>query len=139
MSGEHRVELPGWLSHEQLRSLYGDADGFVLASTREAFGIATLEAAAAGLPVIAMLSAGSSEFLSDGRNALLCRDDADLVRALTVFVADATMRARLRPSSEPLRRYDWSVVLAQHEDTYRRARRLSEAVAVGVASTPYSP
>jgi glycosyltransferase involved in cell wall biosynthesis len=139
VTGEPRVEMRGWLSHEELRAVYGNAHAFVLASTREAFGIATLEAAAAGLPIIAMESAGSSEFLSHGRNALLCGDDADLVRALTSFMADATIRAELSASVEPLRRYDWSVVLAQHEDTYQRARRLSDAVAVGAGSAPNSP
>src|SRR6185436_4257903 len=69
------VELIGWRSPEQLRSLYGTADGFALASRHESFGIAALEARASGLPIIAMRSAGCRDFLRDGDDALLCDDD----------------------------------------------------------------
>lgn len=128
-----RVEVLGWLEPDAVRAIYGAADGFVLASTRESFGIAALEARAAGLPVIAMRG-GSTEFLTHGRDALICDDDADFARAIGAFLANQDLRARLSHHAPSLTRYDWSEVLAEHEMAYARATaRASAAAAAGAA------
>jgi glycogen synthase len=136
--GKARVALLGWLEPESVRPVYGDADGFLLASTRESFGIAALEARAAGLPVIAMAS-GSSDFLRDDTNALICADDAELTAAIARFVADPDLRTRLAAGttagSAELERYDWSAVLAQHETTYQRAMKRAAVAAGAVAAS----
>jgi glycosyltransferase involved in cell wall biosynthesis len=115
------VRLLGWRDRDALRDSYTNADAFVLASEREAFGIAALEARAAGLPVIAMRSAGCADFLTHGRDALLCADDADLVTQLCRFLVDEDLRARLRSAHCALDQYDWSAVVRAHETTYTRA------------------
>jgi glycosyltransferase involved in cell wall biosynthesis len=119
-----------------LRTLYADADGFALASTRESFGIAALEARATGLPVIAMRASGSNEFLAHGINALVCNDDEELTQSIVRFMEDATLRSRLATGSIALERYDWNVVLAEHEATYHRATtRAAVAAGAVVGST----
>ena len=120
-TGNVRVELAGWQSVDALRSLYSSADAFVLASTREAFGIAALEAAAAGVPVIAMSASGCREFVGGVAGSHLCADDAELVRALT-RVLSAPRRAG-RMGTEHLGRYDWHAVLDAHDQAYARAIR----------------
>jgi glycosyltransferase involved in cell wall biosynthesis len=136
MQGRARAELLGWLDREALRTLYAEADGFALASTRESFGIAALEARAMGLPVIAMRASGSNEFLAHGINALICDDDEELMQSIARFLEDAPLRARLAGGLVALERYDWNAVLLEHEATYHRATtRAAVAAGAVVGST----
>ncbi len=120
-----RVELPGQLSREALRALYARADAFVLPSERESFGIAALEARAAGLPVIAMLASGARDFIREGAEGVLVRDERELARALSRLALDAPFRtcvARHNATTAPP--YDWSDVAALHERFYVTAAEL---------------
>lgn len=115
------VELLGWRGMRDLRTLYREVDGFVQSSRNEAFGIAALEARAAGLPVIAMHS-GSAEFLHHGRNALVCANDEELARAIGTLLTQRETRQRLAMHHDAtLAAHDWPAVLAKHEACYSRA------------------
>jgi glycosyltransferase involved in cell wall biosynthesis len=120
-----RVALPGQLSRDELRQLYGRAHAFVLPSERESFGIAALEARTAGLPVIAMLAGGARDFIGQGREGLLARDQAELARFIARMVLDAPFRryvaARNAATPPP---YDWSDVAALHARFYEAAAEL---------------
>jgi glycosyltransferase involved in cell wall biosynthesis len=117
-----RVELPGHLSRAALRDLYARAHAFVLPSERESFGIAALEARAAGLPVIAMLASGVRDFVRQGVDGLLARDDAELSRHISRVALDAPFRdyVRHRNSLTPPP-YDWRDVRAMHLEFYALA------------------
>jgi glycosyltransferase involved in cell wall biosynthesis len=123
-----RVELPGQLSRESLRRLDARADAIVLPSERESFGIAALEARAAGLPVIAMLASGVRDFIRQGVDGLLARNEGELTQAIGRLALDAPFRAyvaRHNASSAPP--YDWSDVGALHERFYAAAAELRMA------------
>jgi glycosyltransferase involved in cell wall biosynthesis len=124
------VSLPGHLSREALRTLYAGAHLFVLPSERESFGLAALEARAAGLPVVAMLASGARDFIRPGENGLLARDPAELSRFIARFALDASFRAYIahrNASTAPV--YDWGDVVAQHLQLYRAAAALRGAAA----------
>ena len=120
-----RVSLPGQLSREALRLLYASAGLFVLPSERESFGIAALEARAAGLPVVAMLASGARDFIVPGENGLLARDHAEVARFIGRFATDAPFRAyvahRNRTVPPP---FDWAEVVAVHRGIYGAAAAL---------------
>ena len=134
-NGRARAALLGWLDRDKLRELYRTSDAFALSSTRESFGIAALEARAAGLPVVAMRASGSSEFLAHHANALLCADDADLSRSMERLIDEAELRTKLAHGPESLERYDWRVVLAEHEAVYRSAMQRATSAAAAVATS----
>lgn len=120
------VTLAGLLSRPQLRSLYRDADIFVMPSLREAFGIAALEARCAGLPVVAMAQSGCTDILrGEGESQLLADDDADLARHIVRLATDTDLRRALALPSASLARFDWSEVAAAHLACYARLSELS--------------
>lgn len=61
----HRVHFTGHLSQSKVWELLAEADVFCLPSKSEPFGLATLEAAAAGLPVVISKQSGVAEVLPE--------------------------------------------------------------------------
>ncbi len=125
---EDRVTLAGHLDRRALRQLYATADAFILPSERESFGIAALEARAAGLPVIAMLAGGARDFIAAGTNGLLARDTTELATFIARLALDPPLRRymanrnRVAPAD-----YDWSAVTTAHLALYRAAVRTRDA------------
>lgn len=80
--------LLGDVSREQLAAEYVGADVFCLPSVQEGFGIAFLEAMAAGLPVVACRVAAVPEVVLDGVTGVLVppRDPPALARALEELI-----------------------------------------------------
>jgi len=92
---EDRVRLHG--SVLDPRPLYGAFDLVVQASRSEGLPNALLEAAAAGLPIVATAAGGTGEIVIDGRTGLLvpAGDANALASALHRAVADHGLRTRL--------------------------------------------
>ena len=80
------IEVRGWVTADELRSLYRKARGLVVAA-REDFGIMSVEAQACGCPVIAYGAGGSSEIVADGTNGILFAEQHadDIVQAIQRF------------------------------------------------------
>jgi glycosyltransferase involved in cell wall biosynthesis len=123
------VGLPGRRTPAQVRELYRRADLFVSAARLESFGIAALEARAAGVPVVAMATGGAGEFVTDGVHGLLVADDAQLADAVGDLVVDpgrrAAMAAAARAEPPPT---TWPEVLARCDAAYADAGGAAAAV-----------
>lgn len=116
------VELPGRVDRECLRALHQSADAYLTTARLEAFGIAPLEARAAGLPVLAPRGTGVDDFVDDGVEGLLADSDVMLAGALAHLAGDPALRARIRAHNLDVPpRQDWPGVVAATLREYHRA------------------
>jgi glycosyltransferase involved in cell wall biosynthesis len=118
----HVVTLRGRVSREEVRATYLHADVFVAPAVLEAFGIAALEARAAGLVVVARRGTGIEEFITHGVDGLLVDDDAGMARALVRLATEPGLLAALRGHARVHRPVQgWRVTLAAVQAEYARA------------------
>lgn len=104
------------------QSLLRGADLFVLPGTIdnqdvEGFGIAFIEAAAAGIPALAGIAGGGSDAVRDGHTGLLCRGDdpTDVLAKLTRLLADDALRKELGNNAEEhVKKFLWSNILPRY-------------------------
>lgn len=124
-----RVHLAGRLDPAHLTDLLGTADVLLNPVRREAFGIATLEARTAGVPVIALRDTGVADFVRHGVEGLLCANTDDMVDSLVTLARDPDLRHRIAThnrTTTPIQ-FDWPAVLAQLGECYARASALTTA------------
>jgi len=96
-----RVDFRGERAPGEVPVLLGASDLFVWPGINEAFGMAFLEAQAAGLPVVAQDQAGVSEVVRDGVSGILTRPDdpEDLAGAVRALLTDPDRRRALAASA----------------------------------------
>jgi glycosyltransferase involved in cell wall biosynthesis len=89
---------------DALLNLYRRADLFVLPSLGECFGIATVEAMAAGLPVIASDVGGTADIIEHGGNGFIAPagDGRTLAGQIATILEDDTLRAAMARRSREL-------------------------------------
>jgi glycosyltransferase involved in cell wall biosynthesis len=92
-----RVDFAGLLDPPSVRAVLDAADVFVWPGHREPYGMVYLEAAASGLPVVAMRSGGVPDVVDEGRTALLSADlDVPALAAnVARLIGDAALRAHM--------------------------------------------
>jgi glycosyltransferase-like protein len=121
----------GPVDHGALPALVAQAEVFAFPSTKEGFGLAALEALAAGVPVVARDLPVLREVL--GGSARFATTSTDLAAALLA----ATVRdpARAARGQVLAGRYTWATAARAHLELYRRlaARR------PGSGTQPWSP
>ncbi len=100
-----RVHFAGHVPAAELADYFALADVFAMPSTGEGFGIAFIEAAASGLPVIAGNRDGSVDALADGRIGRLI--DPDDRGQLIAAIIDA-LEGRLHPNPSDVKRFEFA-------------------------------
>jgi glycosyltransferase involved in cell wall biosynthesis len=92
--GAERITYLGALDNSAIDRLHAAADIAVWPAMREAFGMALLEAQAAGLPVVAGASPGVARIVADGQTGLLTPtgDDTMLAAAIRSLARDPDKR-----------------------------------------------
>jgi phosphatidylinositol alpha-mannosyltransferase len=119
------VEMRGAVPNEQVPSYLAAGEVFVSPAVgQESFGIALVEAMAAGLPVVATDIPGFREVVSDGVEGLLVppRDPEALAAGLVRVLTHPELATRLGEAGrERARTFDWPIVVDRLEGLYTRA------------------
>jgi glycosyltransferase involved in cell wall biosynthesis len=122
---EHIV-WTGFLNAEQKSSAFAAADLYVLPSRSENFGVAAVEAMAAGLAVVVTDQVGIHETIAGATAGLVTRCNADsLTSAIIHLLRHPALRARMGSNGKRLREnlYSTEAVSEQLLDLYEGARR----------------
>jgi UDP-glucose:(heptosyl)LPS alpha-1,3-glucosyltransferase len=117
------AESTRWLGvTPDVQLLYQLADVFLLPSSYEAFSIATLEAAASGLPMLVTPVNGARELIEDGQNGFLIGQEPDEIAArLNHLAGDSALRERLgKAARESALKFDAARMVEQHCALYER-------------------
>ena len=117
----------GHCEHTELLELLHRADAAVLPSHYEPFGLAALEAAAAGTPLVTSNIGGLGEAVINGVTGVSCppRDVAGLAAAVCTVLDDpAAAQRRARAARKRLTSdFDWQTVANETAQVYLAAKR----------------
>jgi phosphatidylinositol alpha-1,6-mannosyltransferase len=120
------VELRGAAAHDEVAALMRGFDVFCMPSVydSETFGVAAVEAAASGVPVVATRVGGVPEAVEDGVSGLLVapRDAAALAQALLGLLDDPARARRMGAAGRRLAqaRFEWGASVDAMEAVYDR-------------------
>ena len=129
-----RVIFLGFVPDADLPDLYGAADVFAMPGVAELQSIATLEAMASGLPVVAADAMALPHLVQPGRNGMLYRpgDVPGLAAHLADLLASPGLRAELGAAGREIAvTHDHRRSLARFEEIYDEARRGGHPIVTG--------
>ncbi len=118
------VRFLGRVLPPDLQELYKTGLFFVTASETETQGIVLIEAAATGLPLVAVDGGAVRELCQDGRNGILCqpKDINGIATAIEKLFKDEKLRARYGAGSlEVAALHDLNRTLSRFEAIYEEA------------------
>jgi glycosyltransferase involved in cell wall biosynthesis len=119
-----RVHFAGVRPHEGLAAWYQAADLFLFASETETQGLVLAEAAASGLPAVAVTAPGCDEVVRDGETGILTKGDpAALAEAAIGLLFDAQRRRAMGARARQVASQEFGVDLqiARTLDVYAEA------------------
>jgi phosphatidyl-myo-inositol dimannoside synthase len=125
-----QVHFSGYVPREAIAARYADAHVFVLPSYNEGMSVATLEALAAGLPVVVTRTGGTAELVAEGENGLTFNwgDVASLVAHLRRLAADRGLVRRMGAASRT------RAELFSWESAADRYLKMFDQIAAGTSS-----
>jgi phosphatidylinositol alpha 1,6-mannosyltransferase len=118
-----RVTFRGFVSEPELLDAYARAEVFCMPGIAELQSIATLEAMAAGTPIIAADAMALPHLVRPGRNGWLYRpgDVAELSTRLEALLIDPALRRRMGAASRELvAEHAFDATLDRFEGIYQR-------------------
>lgn len=132
-----RVSFLGQIADRgQLAELYANADTFVHPNPREPFGIAPLEAMAAGLPLVAPNSGGLLVYANSGNAWLQAAEAGAFADAIRSVQADPGAReAKVRAARETAAGYSWESATDYFLSLYEELHAITQ----GRKDTPTIP
>lgn len=111
----------GYKLGEDLASIYANADVFLFPSRTDTFGNVVLEAMASGLVPVVADAPGPRDYVTHGKNALVCADVGAMRAALQDLQSRPDLRAELAEGARAFAlRRDWCHAVDQLTGAYAR-------------------
>jgi len=124
---EHRVQMLGYIPHNQLPPYLRISDIFIRPSLSEGLGNSFLEAMAAGIPVIGTPVGGIPDFLKDGETGLFCevRNPRSIAQKVEKLLKDKESRDYIVNRARRLveEKYGWAKVAGEMSEVLVPGRR----------------
>jgi glycosyltransferase involved in cell wall biosynthesis len=117
------VDFTGRIPFEDVPKYLKAADIFCFASVTETQGLVTMEAMAAGLPVVAVDATGTRDAVADGKEGLLTPNDSDaLAKAIKKVVDDKALQEKFRRNvSKKVKQFDMNLQAKRLIEVYQQA------------------
>jgi glycosyltransferase involved in cell wall biosynthesis len=110
----------GFLPEVEYRALLRKADVVVSTARHEYFGVAMVEAMAAGAVPLLPARLSYPEIVPDPHHTAVLYDDGDLRERLRDVLTDLpAAQRRVEGLRDALRAYDWSVLAPRYDDRWR--------------------
>jgi alpha-1,3-mannosyltransferase len=124
-----RVEFPGGLPGQELASLVATSRLFVSAAPHEGFGITTVEALSAGVPVMVTHTGIHDQLVTPGANGWFWSGRSDDAAVATLrealLLADTQLGEMRRAARDSAAPFDWSLSTDRYERVLESAHRKS--------------
>jgi 1,2-diacylglycerol 3-alpha-glucosyltransferase len=130
MNISNKVHFAGMIAYQDVPAYLSASDIFVTASRSETFGLSTVEAMAAGLPVLGLDAVGTGDIVEDGISGFLSVDDLAVFTAKLMYLCTnhslcKEMGMKARQASE---RYDiqttTDILLSHYERLIENAKSI---------------
>ena len=124
-----KIRFLGKVMPPELQDVYRTGSVFATASETETQGIVLIEAAATGLPLIAVDAGAIREVCQNGKNGFLCKpgDVKRIAEAMSKILADKKMREKYSKESLKIaKKHDLNTTLQRFEEIYQKAIEISE-------------
>ena len=121
---DKNIILVGSLPADRLRDYYQASDIFILPTHFEAFSLATLEAAAAGLPLL-LTNVHGTEILNNGYNGFfISHRPQDIGDKINTLVRNRKLRIRMgRNARKVAKEHSWNKIAKKTMDVYEEVLR----------------
>jgi len=110
---------------QEISDYYAASDIFVFPTAYEAFSLATLEAVASGLPILATKVNGTEELIDDRHNGFFIkRDPADISEKINILIEDETLRKQMgKNARETAENYSWDEIARRTMEVYEEVAK----------------
>ncbi len=117
---EERVLFAGGV--DNIQDYYTASDAFVFPTSYEAFSLATLEAAASGLPLLTTKVNGTEELIEHGVNGFFIEQNgSDIAEKIQTLLSDASLRATMATNARKRAEgYSWDKVARRTIEVYEQ-------------------
>jgi glycosyltransferase involved in cell wall biosynthesis len=121
---EETVRFDGFVDEDRRRRILAASWVLALPSVREGWGLAVMEAAAAGTPAVAFETGGLAESIRHGETGLLAEDLDGFIEALHAILSSAPLRDRLGTAARAWSaRFSWEATAEAFDAALRHAVR----------------